>query len=482
MGKKVPIMYFMIIILFGGIISTNAQDVRTQLFGEVDKILQQAKDGKADILSPNNYVTGMEYYTDASDALKSGAGIDEVRQDVEKAIEAFKKADEIAALGRETFATLLKAREDAQVVNAHLIAPDLWEYGVDGFNSAAEELESGYVQDAKEIARESEKYFRDAELVAIKQKLLGPTWTLLEQADDQSVVDYAPVTLSKSKLLIQQAESELNDNRYNNTNAEKFADEANYEARHALYMTKLFKEMQGKDKTWEDLKLASEQPLKEIADKYNLVARFDDGYEQTKNNIINYVDEYTKGMEKLNAEKVALQSTIDQQKTDIDNYKASIAALEKEKSDLENRLDEIARAKQDFTSVKELFSISEAEVIKDGENIVLRLTSLNFDAGKAVIDPKYFSLLSKVQKAIELFPDCSVSVEGHTDSQGSDEVNLTLSQERADAVRQYLLANLEINSNKVVAIGYGETKPIANNETEDGRRANRRIDIVINPI
>jgi outer membrane protein OmpA-like peptidoglycan-associated protein len=90
--------------------------------------------------------------------------------------------------------------------------------------------------------------------------------------------------------------------------------------------------------------------------------------------------------------------------------------------------------------------------------------------------------LSKVQNAINIFPGSEITVEGHTDSFGGDEVNLRLSQERAEAVRQYLLANMRnLSADQVKAVGYGESKPIANNETAEGRAKNRRIDIVITP-
>ena len=79
-----------------------------------------------------------------------------------------------------------------------------------------------------------------------------------------------------------------------------------------------------------------------------------------------------------------------------------------------------------------------------------------------------------------MVPDRRVSIEGHTDSFGGDAVNLRISQERAGAVRQYLLANMrDMDSSVIDATGYGETNPVANNETADGRARNRRIDVVI---
>jgi OOP family OmpA-OmpF porin len=80
-----------------------------------------------------------------------------------------------------------------------------------------------------------------------------------------------------------------------------------------------------------------------------------------------------------------------------------------------------------------------------------------------------------------VFPACTVLVEGHTDSHGSDELNQKLSQERADAVKQYILANMDLPPSSIDAAGFGESKPIASNETPEGREKNRRIDLVITP-
>ncbi|MFC2136021.1 OmpA family protein [Bacteroidota bacterium] len=458
-----------------------AQNVRETLFTELDGLIEQARAVNASLLSPSHYETGMEYYSDADELFKSGDNIDEIRENVERAIESLKKAIEVSELAQEMFGDLIKARSDAQAVHAPEVAPDLWEYGVESFLSATEEFEGGYVSDAQELAKESENYFRDAELKAIKQKMLGPTWDLLADAEELSVIDFAPVTLSKSKLLIQQAESELTDVRYNNTHAEELIAEAFYEAKHAIYITKLFVEMNEKDKSWEDIKLASEEPIKEIANNFGLVAQFDNGYDEPKQKIINYVKEFSSEIKTLNEEIASLKEGNEELKGKFSECEERISLISSEKEQLEMKLAAIEKEEAEFQSVREMYSISEAEVLKDGENVVIRLTSLNFDAGKAVINPQYFSLLSKVQKTILLFPECTVSVEGHTDSQGNEDANLTLSQERADAVRQYLLANLELNSNRILAIGYGEKKPVANNETEEGRRENRRIDIVINP-
>jgi outer membrane protein OmpA-like peptidoglycan-associated protein len=136
-----------------------------------------------------------------------------------------------------------------------------------------------------------------------------------------------------------------------------------------------------------------------------------------------------------------------------------------------------------FTDIERRFQPEQAVVLRHGDNILIRLVGLNFASGKSEIEPRNFALLTEVRNAINIFPDYDLHVQGYTDSYGGDITNLTLSQNRADAVRDYLLANMiRVNTGDIDAVGYGETLPIANNETPEGRAKNRRVDLVIEPI
>ena len=134
-----------------------------------------------------------------------------------------------------------------------------------------------------------------------------------------------------------------------------------------------------------------------------------------------------------------------------------------------------------FIEVQNLFSPDEAEVYKKGNSLIIRLRAIQFSVGKSVILPDNYSLLSKIQQSIRIFGEPDVIIEGHTDSTGSNEVNEHLSQKRAESVRQYLLANKTLSYDRIDAVGYGSSKPLASNATEEGRAVNRRIDVIIKP-
>ena len=98
------------------------------------------------------------------------------------------------------------------------------------------------------------------------------------------------------------------------------------------------------------------------------------------------------------------------------------------------------------------FTPAEARVYRQSDDVVISLTGIRFATGRSNIDAANVSLMNKVRDALALFPDSSMVIEGHTDSNGSDSTNLILSQDRADAVRQYLVTTFGINPEKVSSI------------------------------
>lgn len=99
-----------------------------------------------------------------------------------------------------------------------------------------------------------------------------------------------------------------------------------------------------------------------------------------------------------------------------------------------------------------------------------------FDYGKATIKPESHSLLKDVADVLKKNPQVKkIRIEGHTDSDGSSSMNQRLSQQRADAVRQFLI-DQGIAASRLVSKGYGESKPIADNKTDEGKEKNRRVE------
>ncbi len=106
------------------------------------------------------------------------------------------------------------------------------------------------------------------------------------------------------------------------------------------------------------------------------------------------------------------------------------------------------------------------------------LTGVTFKAGSAELVPSSLKTLDAAIKGLKLNPKAKVEVQGHTSSDGSDELNQKLSEDRANSVRDYMISK-GIAADRLTAVGYGPSQPKADNSTEAGRKANRRIELVV---
>ena len=123
--------------------------------------------------------------------------------------------------------------------------------------------------------------------------------------------------------------------------------------------------------------------------------------------------------------------------------------------------------------------IAGARVERVGEGIKITFSSgIMFDVERAVLKDQYTGELGELSKILNKYEDTNILLEGHTDSTGSEEYNLDLSKKRAQSVANYL-ATQNVNPTRFTIMGYGESQPIAGNETVEGRAQNRRVEVAI---
>jgi len=164
------------------------------------------------------------------------------------------------------------------------------------------------------------------------------------------------------------------------------------------------------------------------------------------------------------------------------------------RSDLETiqqlsaRLDELSRAKM-LLEERLAREIADREVrleMREKGLVITFVADILFDPGKAKIRPEAGPALSKVARVLkENVPDLNVGIEGHTDNvpikHSGWKTNWELSSARALSVLHYLIDSAGISPDRLSAIGYGEYQPVASNDTREGRRLNRRVEVVILP-
>ena len=142
--------------------------------------------------------------------------------------------------------------------------------------------------------------------------------------------------------------------------------------------------------------------------------------------------------------------------------------LERQQVQLEARTREADRVQQELRDL---------QAKQTDRGMVLTLGDVLFDTGKATLKPGAYSTIDRLAQVLNSSHNSRVVIEGHTDSVGSEEMNQSLSEERAMSVQSALLQR-GVSGSQVRSLGKGETTPVAGNDTASGRQANRRVELI----
>jgi OmpA-OmpF porin, OOP family len=447
--------------------------------------IDKARSEQVDALAPSNFEAAVEAQQAAAKDAAKGRKADKVGAKVQEGQAALSRATTAAAGARQLLGSVIKARDDALAAEAPKFAGQSWQKAAERFREAMTANEKNDTKNAQKRAAEAEVLLREAELIAIKGGILDEARALIAQADEAKVGKFAPRTLQAAKRYLAQAEQEIQRNRYEVGEPRKLAAQARYEARHATYLAQLIervlKEESDDQAGIEGLILSWEEPLKRIAAEMELSAQFDKGMQATMQEINEHAAQQAQEARRLKQELADRDDNAAALNAQLQKLESRLGGVSEERVALQRRVDAQERLRSSVAALEATFTADEARVVRQGDDVVLSLLGIKFPVGKSTIDASSAALMKKVQQGLALFPGASVSVEGHTDANGTDSQNLILSQDRADAVRQYMVSNFGFNPEKVSSVGYGEARPVATNETAAGRTRNRRIDLVIHP-
>lgn len=458
------------------------ETLRGTIFSEAESALKRANEVRAAILAPTSYSQGAENFKRAEAVFAEGGKLERLRELLKLSTDAFESARVASEQAAKTLESAYQARLDAESAGAKQFAAADWKAAELEFYEAVSRLEAGKTRRVERYAKSSEDRYREAELGAIQKSLLDEIETLIAQADDADARRNAPQSFAFATQLLDQAKQDLRENRYDTDRPRTLAGESLHYARHALYVSKLVDSVEDGEMTFETVLMDWERQIESVASELDLPVFFDSGPAEAVGEVKTKI--------------VALQKEAKSMRENLSDRDAHVALLENEVARLQQELGgEEARSKQldaelarqqrrvaRIQNVEQMFSKDEAQVLRDQDRLVLRMIGLNFASGSSTLGTEHGELLTKLQRALTEFPESPVVIEGHTDSYGADETNQSLSTARAEALAEYLLENEPISPALLTSIGFGETKPVANNETADGRRKNRRIDVVIYPV
>lgn len=183
---------------------------------------------------------------------------------------------------------------------------------------------------------------------------------------------------------------------------------------------------------------------------------------------------------KLQADQAREAALVQQQQLAAEAEKARLAAADadrqRQQADLQRQTAEQQQAQLRQQLMQQFNQILQTRETARG--LIVNMSDVLFDTGQYTLKPGAREKLAKVSGIILAHPGLKIEVEGHTDSVGTDDYNMTLSENRANAVRSYLV-DQGVSSDAVTAKGFGKTMPVADNGTAAGRQRNRRVELVV---
>ena len=477
------------------------------LIRRLENDLETARKNQIDVLSPTWFARSEASLADAKKGREQRESPSEILGNVAYGRAQLRRAEETAGVARNALPEAVQARDLARAAGAPSFGKEYAE-AEESFLELTKAIEGNDLDRARRNQGKVVRAFDRIELRAIKENALGKARTLIAQAEKEGAARLAPETLEAARKTLAEADALISEQRYQKEATQGKAAVATFQARRLLQVTRQSAKVKAMPP--EQTTLWMEGVLNEITGKLSAADLRSEPFDLQVQNILGSIDGLQKDQQFLAALAKSQQAELDARKRELIELEASwrkqlatlddasrkkIAgveeALKKKIVSLEGEAERVRVEKErlaaerefqlKYNDVRAFFSPDEAEVYKEGRYLVVRLKAIRFPVGKEVVLPENHGLLTKVQRAIRTFGEPDVIVEGHTDSTGSKERNDLLSRKRAEAVRDYLVSNGTLPGERISAVGFGSSRPLASNDTERGRSINRRIDVVIAP-
>ena len=479
MRKRISTMVALIIALFflgacGGSnlevkqisMSENPTEQIEQI-NSLDNDLKNARNNQIDVLSPQWFAKAEKSFNNAIKDHNRGAALSDILKNIAQSRAELKRAEDFAKVASTSLSKVINERKLARASGATKMGKDYVK--VEGqFLDLMRSVENNKLKSARKKEAKVINSFRQLELRAIKEQALGEVRKLLKQAKKENARKFAPDSYALATNKLEATDAFISKHPYEKEKMLEKANDALFEAWRCIRVTRQSKKV--KTMKPEQITLWYEKALYQTAGALSAPDMRDEPFEIQVENILSSITTLKKDRNSMQVEIDALKN---QTALLTDRTRKEQAA--KERLAAEKKFNEL------FGEVRNLFDANEAEVNKQGDQLLIRLGAIKFPVGKYVIMQENYGLLSKVQLAIRIFGEPDVVIEGHTDSTGSDELNQHLSEQRAYAVGQYLIANQTLPADRIEAVGFGAIRPLASNKTAQGRAVNRRIDVIIKP-
>jgi len=464
-----PVLFALCVALLAP--AASAQNIESEV-QRLNDMLAQARADNLHLSSPRAFSDASEHLNDAQKKLRQGDKLSDIQRAVQLGFKRLVDGKEFTNIADVILKDAFAARNAALEARAPEFSKAKWKAAEEAMRSAGREIEKGDQNDARNDAKEAENHYREAELNAIQVNLLGTAREHRADAKQADAEEWARQTWTDAKRKLKNAEQILESDRSNRDESRMLAEEASRQFQRARLLTQTAKRIDDDvERNAEKALLQYESYLDRIAKALGTPITFDDGPDAATKRLVAAVQSQRE-------DRTNLQATLEERRERIDRLQQMVDSLDKRAGSASAELQSQRERDQMLARVRALFQSEEAEVLTSGDAMIVRMKGLNFASGSAEIQPKNYGLLTKLQQVIREFSG-PITISGHTDARGNDALNMKLSEQRAEAVRQYLDANMDLAPDRIQAVGRGESEPIATNETNEGRLQNRRIDVKI---
>lgn len=424
-------------------------DPRAEL-QKLDADQEAARTSQYDMLSPGSFKKSVEYRDSAWKRLEKNKDRGDILEDIAVSRRFLEKALSNGKKYESSVQPVLEARRHALDAQANNYVRKAFENTDENFADVGDDMEDDDYTINASVISGLEGEYRRHEMEARKIAVLDPARKNLDRAADDGARKKTPNTYEMTKALIVSAERAIETSPRDPAGYTAQVDKAGAAAqklREVLAIANGRAASEGVALTiWEqDQKLRASQ------------------------------EEIQSSQAALAAEQERMNSQLTAQQSALQNQSRTLSAEQQRNAQYAEK----EGLRQKIEELRKRFSEDEAEVLKEGSNLVVRLKKVNFSTGRAEVNPDSYSTLKKVQDLIAAVPAETIVVQGHTDSTGSPAKNQVLSEKRAESVKEYLSNAGTKDMARIEAKGFGAEKPLTSNRTKEGRATNRRVDIVI---
>ncbi|MEZ4814092.1 MAG: OmpA family protein [Bdellovibrionota bacterium] len=426
--KLAPIALFTLLVGCSSNLSTYSKN--TEATPQIDKAeinLAEAQNNQADVFAPDTYAEAQSAFKEAKEERSDNESNVSILAAIEKTNNLTQEAIRKSEISQAALPLVAEARLAAIKVRARESSKKEFEAADEELKEYTSRLENGKIKNSTKTAKTLVTKYQSLEVNGIIALKLGAAKKALTSAKSEGAVENAPKSWARANTYLNKAIDVIRANPHDSMMIDPVSGEAQFEAEKLLRVTRKTKAAGGPK-----------------------------------------------------SEDIVLQA--ESQKQYIHSQDEELAAIQNEKQEIQSEVKDLKAVKElqdKVAAVSRNFNKAEADVYQQGRSVVIRLKGIKFPNNKGEIPSSSFDTLKKVQESIASFTDPQVRIEGHTDAIGGNAANLPLSLKRADSVKRYMTANLNMNETNLQSEGLGSSKPIATNKTAAGRAQNRRVDVVI---